>query len=397
MGNESSVGTQFCSRGQLYSRRSQMASYKSDLETRVGYTTTKPRFQVQRIQNTHQQMASQQQNQEEIVEIPITGPGKWKITKEVFEIPEETQRAVKPKKKSFNVYVSCLDLEEDPIYQPKPDTEAEIVDHFKEDFTFFEGMFGNVIINKNGLILYTDITGRSHCEEYDRDEIGKIFPMGISYGGLTKSIWFKDAIARDDCFDMMTTLPPPSYEHVMANLQKFALLPEDEPEEEYENIKVFKGINDTDVIVHSENVVLYTGIDETAYCLHYNKHNIRKCFPNGIRYGGLPRTIWLKDEMERDMCFMLMQWNMEKCDSDSEIIKESSEQKFTGLYGDVVLHSDSQIEFTSLSGQRVKCFYEPGEIDECFPQGISYGRLVKTIWFRDVEEREKCIGAMRKM
>jgi len=408
MGNQQSGATQLCSRAQLYTTRGEMSCSKMDLENRVGYNMlTKPKFQIQRIQKAPQQMISQQQNQEEIVEIPLVSPGRWKIPKSFFEIQEDEKVVEEEvRKPSFNVYISCLEREESFGVMSKQkvnqDLEAEMLDFYKDDLSFTEGLYGNVILNKNQLVLYTDISGKKHCEEYDRDKIGKIFPMGIAFGGLTKSIWFKDAIARDEAFEIMTSMPP-SYKAVVANPAKYAITPtnyatgEDAvlKNDEDDNMKVFEGINNTNVIVHAENIVLYTDLNRSKHCIAFHKHNLRKCFPNGICDGGLPRTIWFDEEMERDLCYMLMRWNMEEeCNRSPE---ESPAQKFSGLYGPVVLHTDSQIEFSALAGQRVKCFYEPSEIKETFPKGISYGRLPKSIWFQDIEERKKCIEAMRKM
>jgi hypothetical protein len=401
MGNQQSGATQLCSRGELYTARGWARSDKMDLEDRVGYNVLKkPKFEIQRIQKAPQQLISQQQNQEEIVEIPLSGPGKWTIPKSFLETQENDEVVEeKVRKPSFNVYISCLEKEEHFEMTSKQkvneDLEAEMLDYYKNDISLSEGLFGNVILNKNHLVLYTDIKGKKHCEEFERENIGKIFPMGIAFGGLTKSIWFKDAIARDETFDMMISMPP-SYRAVMANPTKYAIRENDVLEnDDDDNMKVFEGINKTNVIVHSESIVLYTDLNRTKHCIAFNKHNIRKCFPNGICDGGLPRAIWFDEEMERDLCFMQMRWNTEEeC-----IVKpeESQAQTFTGLYGSVVLHTDSQIEFSALSGERVKCFYDPSEIKETFPKGISYGRLSKSIWFRDVEEREKCIEAMRKM
>lgn len=376
-----------------------MTCVKLDLESRVGYNiANKSTFKIQRTQ-THQQMAPQQQNQEDVVEIPLPGPGKWKLPISFFDTEDKAEQAEKSKP-SFNVYISCLDKEEelystDNTREVNQEVEGEVLDFFKNDYSVLEGLFGNVIINQKGLVLYTDINGRERCEEYDRENIQKIFPMGISFGGLTKSIWFEDVVARDEAFEMMISVPP-SYKAVIANPSKYAIMETDACEVvDDDNMKVFDGINGTNVIVHSDNIVLYTDINKKKHCIAYNKHNIRKCFPNGICYGGLPKAIWFTNEMERDLCFMLMQWNME--DESNAIPEESSAQRFTGLYGNVVLHADSQIEFTSLTGDHFKCFYEPSDIREIFPLGISYGRLPKTIWFRDVAEIKKCMEAMRKM
>jgi len=372
-----SSGVQFCSGGQLYTTRSQMMSNKLDQESRVGYASTKPIFQVQRLQKAHQQIVPQQQLQEEITEIKLSGPGRWQIPKSFFD--------------SDIGFEDTFELA-DEVHEEIPDWLPEVLDSFKENVKVFEALYGNAIINvQNGLVAYTDISGRRHCEEFDRENIEKIFPMGIAQGGLTKSIWFKDAIARDDFFDLMITVPP-CYDSVISNPAKFRRT---ELADDTENIKVFDGINDRNVIVHSENIVLYTALDGDKHCIHYDKHTIEKCFPNGIRSGGLPRTIWFNDELERDLCFMLMQWNMDE-EVQAQIIPDSPSQ-FKGLYGGVVLHLDSQIEYTSMIGDRVKCFYEPSEIRGVFPKGISYGRLPKTIWFQNEKERNDCITAMRKM
>lgn len=335
-------------------------------------------------------MASQQQRQENVVEMTPLSPRNFFETQKQELVMEVDPVSKKPS--TFNVYISCLNDKEEqftPTMNSKTDVETEIIDHFKNNLGFFKGLFGNVIINKEGLILYTDITGRKHCEEYNKVEIGKIFPMGIAYGGLSKSIWFNDAKTRDNCFDIMTDLQLSSSKAVDTTDD------EQVEEDDNDNLMVFEGVNSRNVIVHSENLVLYTDIKGNKHCISYNKHQITKCFPNGIQNGGLTNTIWFKDEMERDLCFMLMQWNMDE--EDEEITEKSSNKKFSGLYGSVVLNSDSQIEFTSLSGDKMKSFYEPSRIKESFPKGISYGRLPKTIWFQETEERDRCINAMRNM
>jgi len=397
MGNQQSGSTQFCSRGELYTERPQMTTFKHD-PARVGYDdiSTKSKFQVQRIQKPHQQIAPQQQQiQEEIVEIPLSGPGKWTIPKSFFET-EEQSSVPETRKPTFNVYISCLKEEEELPRSKNGNQEVtgEILEYYKDDFSHFDGVFGNVIVHMDGRVLYTDITGEQHCDDYDRETVEKIFPMGIAFGGLTKSIWFNDGPTRDEAFEKMISMPP-SYRDVMANPAKYAL-PKDEDEiTDDDNMKIFEGLNNSNVIVHSENLVLYTDLNKKKHCVTYNKRYIKKCFPKGICFGGLPKVIWFKNAMERDLCFMLMQWNL---DEDTKpTTQEPTVQNYTGLNGGVVLHPDSQIEYTSLMGDRIKCFYEPSEILETFPMGISYGRLPKTIWFQEVGEREECIKAMRSM
>jgi len=372
-----------------------MDSYKSEINARVGYNISKhilkePRFQMQRFQKTSQQVASQQQKQEEVVEMtPISPKSFFETPKQAMVIENDPARK---KTSTFNVYISCLDKEEELATQTnsvKTSVETEIT---KDDLCVFKGVFGNVIINKNGLVLYTDITGRKHCEEYDQDNIGKIFPMGISHGGLSKSIWFKDGEARDNCFDLMTNLRASSLRVDNTNPIKEEQLEEDDNDK----LVVFEGINSRNVIVHAENLVLYTDIKGDKHCIHYDKHSIKKCFPNGIQSGGLTRTIWFNDEMERDLCFMLMQWDMNEEDVE-EIVEKSSNLEFTGLFGNVVINNNCKIEYTTLSGDRMECFYEPSNITESFPKGISYGKLPKTIWFQDEQERKRCIDAMRNV
>jgi len=397
MGNQQSGSLQICSAEQLYTCRGAMDSYKSEINARVGYNISKhilkePRFQMQRFQNP-QQLVTQQQRQEEVVEMTPITPKSFLETSKQEKVVEKDP--VRKKRSTFNVYISCLDQEEELGTQKNSEKtiEAEIVDHFKDDLTVFNGLFGNVIINKNGLVLYTDIKGVKHCEDYDQDKIGKIFPMGISYGGLSKSIWFQDVEVRNSCFELMANLKPSSM--VTDNVNEFK---EEQIEDGNDNLVVFEGINSRNVIVHADNIVLYTDIKGDKHCVHYNKYNIKKCFPNGIQSGGLKRTIWFNDEMERDLCFMLMQWNVSE-EQVEEVAEKSSnrEFEFTGLFGSVLLNADCKIEYTTLQGDRVESFYEPSKITESFPKGISYGRLPKTIWFQDEQERKRCIDAMRNV
>jgi len=482
MGNQQNGGIQFCSRGELYTHRPEMISSKFDSDSRVGYSiSVQPKFQVQRIEKPSQQVfPKQQQIQEKIEEIRMSqqsGSGKLKTSKNFFEIGNQAE------------------------------------DQYpKDDFVVFEGVFGNIIINMKGPVLYTDITGKQHSEYFDKDTIEKIFPMGISFGGFTRSIWFKDGVSRDEAFQLMISMPP-SYKAVLDDPAKYDVVENEADElgdddnrkifeglnknnvivssnnrvlytdlddmqhfviynkrslekcfpngicfgglpkviwfgdererdlcftkmqgnmnddidvtarespacknnkpvmdtpakydlvenqadelDDDDNMKVFKGINNNNVIVDSNHSVLYTDLQEKKHCVSYNIHSIEKCFPKGIHSGGLPKAIWFSDEMERDLCFMLMQWNIND-DIDATPL-EAPKKEYTGQYGGVVLHSDSQIEYTSLTGQHVKCYYEPNGILETFPMGIAFGRLPKVIWFPDVEERKKCIEAMRSM
>merc|ERR1719193_1621677 len=165
---------------------------------------------MQRIQKTNQQIASQQQRQEELVEMAPLSPRSVFETSKLEVVMEKEPARQKPS--TFNVYISCLDQEEELVTQTseKPEIETKMIDHFKDEFSVFNGLFGNVIINNDGLVLYTDIAGGKHCEDYDCDDIEKIFPMGISHGGLSKSIWFRNAEERDNCFNLMAKLKPSS-------------------------------------------------------------------------------------------------------------------------------------------------------------------------------------------
>merc|ERR1712060_660353 len=149
---------------------------------------------------------------------------------------------------------------------------GEILDYYQDDFSHFDGVFGNIIVHMDGRVLYTDITGEQHCEDYDRESVEKIFPMGIAFGGLTKNIWFNDGPTRDEAFEKMISMPP-SYKAVMANPAKYAVTKdEDEIKNEItddDNMKIFEGLNNTNVIVHSENLVLYTDLNNKKHCVPY--------------------------------------------------------------------------------------------------------------------------------
>jgi len=375
MGNQQSGGMQLCSRGELYTNRGEVNTQKLDPETRVGYyVPTMPKLQAQR----NRQIAQQQQDQEDLVEIPVPGFNKLKIP-EINNIFEDDEVFGK-----FNI--QCLGRQgegKSRMLNSKDEGQAWI-ENYEDSQADFEGCFGKVSITNDGRIKYFDIAGLGYCENYNRHKIGKIFPMGISYGGLTKTIWFKEDGERDEAFEMMISLPP-SYYTVVTNPTEY-FLPNDHDREidGSDHMKTFNGINGKNVIVHKESIALYTDIDENKHCVEFNKHSIMKCFPFGIHDGGLPRTIWFDSEMERDVCFISMRLNNE-------------EPKFTGLYGSVVLHPETHVEFTSFSGDVVKFFYKPTKIQKVFPDGISYGELRKTIWFPDSTERNKCFEVMRQL
>jgi len=154
------------------------------------------------------------------------------------------------------------------------------------------------------------------------------------------------------------------------------------------NNKIFNGISGK-IFVRDDNQIVYSDYDGKKHCATYSKNNIEKCFPYGICFGGLIKTIWLTDEMERDMCFNQM-LRIEKVGLDKE-----KKKTFKGLYGSVVIAADHEIIFTSLIGERITCLWDD-EIRLVFPLGISGGGLARTIWFKEVDAMEDCFSAMKE-
>jgi len=155
------------------------------------------------------------------------------------------------------------------------------------------------------------------------------------------------------------------------------------------SIKVFAGITGK-VCVDKDSQVHYSDYKGGEYCVRYTKNEIKKCFPYGICFGGLTKTIWLTNEMERDMCFACMQG------IDDIGLEEKKEKTFAGLYGRVVLTLDKKVIFTSLIGERLFSCWDD-QIRRVFPMGIRGGGLLKTIWFREMEDLENCFFAMKQM
>jgi len=274
----------------------------------------------------------------------------------------------------------------------KVEAKEKNVTENNERFTF-DGIFGDVDLNKDH-VSYMDSSGEEFNETFSPESLQKTFPMGISFGGLTKSLWFKDITNRDACFKTMTGYLPPSYDAVMSNPSFYNIPNENQSVcfEEKDKVKVFDGIGGNDVIVCRNGPVSYTDINGVKHCVSYNRINIQKCFPHGICFGGLSRTIWLKDEIERDLCYILMQMVGETGEN-----KEQDEEKtFLGIYGSVVLRSDYEVEYTSLVGDRVITGYDPRAIRTVFPMGVTGGGLPTTIWFRDMEVLDNCITTMRQ-
>jgi len=257
----------------------------------------------------------------------------------------------------------------------------------------FEGIFGTISLTANGFVQYTDICGTDFLEKYESDQIQKTFPMGISYGGLSKSLWFKNGEERDECFDIMAKDLPHFYASVIANPENYNvpgwLIPQ-KKNEDSSNMKVFDGIQGNDVVVYQDNTVQYTDLDGVKHSVVYKRHTIKKCFPHGICFGGLDRAIWLSDETERDLCFMVMQVTGESKDEKDEEIT------FPALYGSVVLREE-KVNFTSLVGERITAVrYDPKSIYRVFPLGITGGGLPHSIWFKDINDMENCFNAMEQ-
>jgi len=283
--------------------------------------------------------------------------------------------------------VPCQQQEsEETVKVQLPKTKSQIVLEVKDVPEFgekiFEGLFGDVIVQVDRSVKYVDSTGKERYEKFIGEQIRKTFPLGISLGGLTKSVWFKNAWGRDICFAYMTA------SSVVAGSET-DLVSEDEEVEGKCNYKVFSGIKGNQVFVYPDNHVVYTDIDGETHNVSFKMSKIKKCFPNGICFGGLPRTIWLSEDRERDRCFFFMKRQEEALEL------ERKERIFTGLYGDVLLRSDYEIEFSSLMGDRVTCTYDPRKIRQVFPMGITSKNFPTTIWFEEKEECETCFRAMK--
>jgi len=112
----------------------------------------------------------------------------------------------------------------------------------EDEANVFEGILSDIIPN-NGFVGYTESVGNDfHVAE----ETQESFAMGISFGGLTKSLWFKDVKVRDACFKSITgTLSPPhtviihNPEYVQGSSPLRSFMSEDEPQHAFNSIKVF--------------------------------------------------------------------------------------------------------------------------------------------------------------
>jgi len=257
----------------------------------------------------------------------------------------------------------------------------------------FEGIYGNISLTSNGFVQYKDMAGTEFFDKYESDKIQKTFPTGISFGGLTKSLWFKNGVERDECFDVMVGNPSHFSISVMANPENYNVPSCPIPREEKKNssnMKVFEGIHGKKVVICQGNSVQYTDLDGVKHSDVYNMHTIRKCYPHGICFGDLDRTVWLTDERERDLCFIFMQA------SNGFEEEKNQEMTFPGLYGSVVVRED-KINFTSLIGNRITgACYNPRAIHRIFPMGIGGGGLPHSIWFKEFDDMENCFNAMEQ-
>lgn len=359
MGNQQSQdGPQFCST----TPHPLAARFMVDKAFRVDYVTLKTKnTEVMRIPKqqlvTHRQRVSntgtEQQIQEEYIDVLVKQPEMLTIEKKNLQDEEEW------------------------AYQQAKVNESGIM---------FQGMYGDVLLLPSGFVVYKDIAGYHYREEYDPKRTQKIFPKGISCAGITKILWFKDLTDRNACFDTMIGDLPPSYDEVMANPEKYNIrdLPPPKWKKGSCNFKVFDGLQGSEVVVYKGNHVKYTDLDGVKHSSNYQKDYIKKCFPQGICFGGLDRTIWLADEAERDRCFLLMQMGG----------GTEEEKNYPGLYGTVILKKN-EVSFTSLVGERIQAaWYDSQSIQRVFPMGISGGGLPHSIWFKEMGDMENCFNAM---
>jgi len=357
MGNRQGLGVQLCStENDLLTER-----FMVDKDFRIDYKSGMRNMERLPMQEKcftqHQQRAacvnSQQQEPEDFVEVPVVK----------MEFPQ-TQKLQ-----------NVMEVQE---------SQEKI----------FEGVFGNLILQANGTVQYMDGNGNKYKEKFDREGIRKTFPMGISLGGLTKSLWFKNTAERDTCYDDMTNV------RNIANSQLINHSSGHEPEclegeKKHENKKsiVFNGIHGNDVIVYMTNDVMYTDLDGRKHHVSYKMSKIKKCYPSGICFGGLPRTLWLDNEREREQCYIVMK---NCCEEKNQLGNVETERVFEGLYGSVVLKPDYEVTFNTLRGDKLECSYDPRKVRKVFPMGISSVTFPSNIWFEDMADCERCFQSMKE-
>jgi len=345
MGNQQVLGLQACSAA----NSDLVERFMVDKDFRIDYRAVKQNMEFQ----PRQQLGSVQRQQ-----IILVDSSQQQEPEEIVKMPQQkigTQLLVESK----NVQVKSK--------------------------TVFEGLYGNVKLTDDGFVQYEDSRGMKYSEPFDPKRITKSFPSGISCGGLTKSVWFKDVAERDACF---------------AGMSKATKLKNNEPatpkfesEGDNANYEVFNGIQGNEVVLFPVSRAEYTDIHGQRRSVSYNSSRIKKCFPNGICFGGLPSTMWLNDEFQRDKCFNCMKKQEQQ---EEDMHQKEEEKSFTGLYGVVTLKADYEVEFNSLLGDKVTCSYDPRRIRKVFPMGLTSMSIPTTIWFSEMDDCESCYREMKK-
>jgi len=229
----------------------------------------------------------------------------------------------------------------------------------------FIGLHGSVLLHEGNLVSFTSLDGHRHKEvAFKAHEIKKTFPLGISYGGLKKSIWFEAGEERDRFFHAVQ-----------------------------QTFQVYQGIRD-EVIVNMYYGVSYTDINGVRYeGVKYEPEGLRKTFPMGISYGDLPRSIFFADEQERDLTFLLMSGRLE---NPTKVPAVPIVRSFDGLKHTVSVHTDGTISYVDISGMKQTAVtFDASRIKKTFPSGISYGDLPKSVFFKEEKTRDLCFDLMR--
>jgi len=162
-----------------------------------------------------------------------------------------------------------------------------------------------------------------------------------------------------------------------------------------------------------DNKVEFTDETGNQCCEAYHPEAIVKTIPMGISILSIQKTLRFKTVQERDSCFGQMIRNHPTSNSarlakpesynipqtfspKKELVEKENEKTFPGLYGKVVLRADSKVTFTTLIGERISSGYD-NEICRVFPMGLRGGGLLKTIWFKEMDDLEDCFCAMKEM
>jgi len=380
MGNQQCHnGLQFCSS----TERSPAARFTIDKDFRIEYFPSKPK-NIHLAQQPEQKQTKLHGEQDELSSVSgDLDPKKSEIS---LRHQQQTRDLTQQQQSPDDLVCNLLRSQE--FQKNNIDTQVMNGDEIVRSNNF-EGIFGRIILLVDNNVEFTDNTGNQCCETYDPETIQKTFPMAISIASISKKLWFNLVEERDACFAQMTGNHSTSHAATTAKPEPHNV-PYDtiSSKKDSSSIKVFTGISGK-VYVDKDNHVEYTDYNGEKYCVGYIKNEIIKCFPNGICYGGLKKTIWLTSKVERDTCFAVM--TGEELD-----LEKQNEKTFPGLYGRVVLKADSKVIFTSLIGERITSDYDD-EVRRVFPMGLRGGGLLKTIWFREMEDLEDCLCAMKQM